>query len=41
MRSSLPARISAEDSLVLCRSHRWLVEKVEPAEHIADDVGLG
>jgi hypothetical protein len=32
MRSSLPAPIPSEGSVVLCRSHRWLVEKVEPAE---------
>ena len=27
--------------MVLCRSHRWLVEKVEPAEHPEGDTVVG
>jgi hypothetical protein len=31
MRVSSPAIIPSEGSVDLCRSHRWLVETVEPA----------
>jgi hypothetical protein len=37
MRLSSPKVIPSEGSVVLCRSHRWLVEEVEPAEHPQGD----
>ena len=41
MRSSSPKIIPSDGCVVQCRSHHWLVEKVEPSEHPEGDTVVG